>query len=131
MRFRPRRALANAILEGFRRAAMVGALQTQIAQPEPCVFPFRIAAQQFYVQPLGVFLLALLFQHAGQVVNDVGQIGYSGPCPDAGTPHHYAITVYALDAKLGLPADTKGRQLLTAIDGHILARGQVLGAYGR
>ena len=63
--------------------------------------------------------------------NDVGQIGYSGPCPDAGSTHHYAITVYALDAKLGLPADTKGRQLLTAIDGHILARGQVVGAYGR
>jgi Raf kinase inhibitor-like YbhB/YbcL family protein len=63
--------------------------------------------------------------------NDVGQIGYSGPCPDAGSTHHYAITVYALDTKLGLPANTKGRQLLTAIDGHILARGRILGAYGK
>jgi Raf kinase inhibitor-like YbhB/YbcL family protein len=63
--------------------------------------------------------------------NDVGQSGYSGPCPDAGSTHHYAITVYALDTKLGLPADTKGRQLLTAIDGHILARGQIVRAYGK
>lgn len=63
--------------------------------------------------------------------NDVGQNGYSGPCPDAGSTHHYAITVYALDTRLGLPVDTKGPQLLTAIDGHILARGQLVGAYGK
>jgi Raf kinase inhibitor-like YbhB/YbcL family protein len=63
--------------------------------------------------------------------NDIGQGGYSGPCPDAGSTHHYAITVYALDTKLGLPADTKGRQLLSAIDGHILARGEILRTYGR
>ena len=63
--------------------------------------------------------------------NDVRQFGYSGPCPDAGSTHHYAITVYALDTKLGLPADTTGGKLLTAIDGHILARGQIVGAYGK
>ena len=62
--------------------------------------------------------------------NDVGEFGYSGPCPNAGSTHHYAITVYALDTKLGLPVETKGRQLLTAIDGHILARGQIVGTYG-
>lgn len=66
-----------------------------------------------------------------QGTNDVSQIGYSGPCPDAGSTHHYAITLYALDTKLGLPATTKGRQLLSAIDGHVLARGQILGAYGK
>jgi Raf kinase inhibitor-like YbhB/YbcL family protein len=63
--------------------------------------------------------------------NDFDQIGYSGPCPDAGSTHHYAVTVYALDTKLGLPGDTKGPQLLTVIDGHILARGQIVGAYGK
>lgn len=63
--------------------------------------------------------------------NDVGAFGYSGPCPDAGSTHHYAITVYALDTKLGLPVDTKGRQLLKAIDGRILARGQIVGTYGK
>jgi hypothetical protein len=63
--------------------------------------------------------------------NDVGEFGYSGPCPDAGSTHHYAITVYALDKKLALPAETKGQPLLSAIDGHILARGEVDGTYTR
>jgi Raf kinase inhibitor-like YbhB/YbcL family protein len=61
--------------------------------------------------------------------NDIHQIGYSGPCPDDGKTHHYALTVYALDTKLALPVETQGRQLLTAIDGHILARGQIVGTY--
>ena len=63
--------------------------------------------------------------------NDAGQIGYWGPCPDAGSTHHYAVTLYALDRRLGLPADTKGPKLLTAVDGHILARGQIVAAYGK
>jgi Raf kinase inhibitor-like YbhB/YbcL family protein len=63
--------------------------------------------------------------------NDVGEFGYSGPCPKVGSTHHYAITVYALDTKAELPIDTKGRKLLTAIDGHILARGQIVGTYGK
>jgi Raf kinase inhibitor-like YbhB/YbcL family protein len=61
--------------------------------------------------------------------NDAHEFGFSGPCPYAGTTHHYAITVYALDTKLGLPVDTTGPQLLAAIDGHILARGQIPGTY--
>ncbi len=61
--------------------------------------------------------------------NDVREFGYSGPCPNAGSTHHYAITVYALDIRLGLPVDTTGPQLMRAIDGHILARGQILGTY--
>ena len=61
--------------------------------------------------------------------NDVGKPDYAGLCPDAGTTHHYAITVYALDTRLALPAATKAYALLTAIDGHVLARGQILGTY--
>jgi Raf kinase inhibitor-like YbhB/YbcL family protein len=60
--------------------------------------------------------------------NDGGEFGYYGPCPSAGSTHHYAITVYALDMT-GLPADTTGRQILSAIDGHVLARGELLGTY--
>jgi Raf kinase inhibitor-like YbhB/YbcL family protein len=61
--------------------------------------------------------------------NDAHEFGFSGPCPYAGTTHHYAITLYALDTRLGLPAATTGRRLLTAIDGHILARGQITVTY--
>ena len=61
--------------------------------------------------------------------NEARESGYSGPCPNAGSTHHYVISVYALDTQLGLPVDTTGGQLLTAIDGHILARGQILVTY--
>ena len=53
---------------------MIVALQAQIAQAEPGVFPFRIAPQKLHVQPFGFFFLALLFQHAGQVVHHIRQI---------------------------------------------------------
>lgn len=66
-----------------------------------------------------------------QGTNDLGELGYGGPCPSVGLSHRYVITVYALDTKLGLPADTKERQLLSAIDGHILARGELAGVYAR
>ncbi|MGH8231300.1 MAG: YbhB/YbcL family Raf kinase inhibitor-like protein [Steroidobacteraceae bacterium] len=66
-----------------------------------------------------------------QGTNDAGTTGYAGPCPPPGAPHHYALTIYALDIKLGLPATTRGSKLLPAIDGHILARGEVIGSYQR
>jgi Raf kinase inhibitor-like YbhB/YbcL family protein len=49
---------------------------------------------------------------AGQSRNGFDTIGYSGPCPKKGTiPHHYLITVWALNAghltfKDGTPAQT-------------------------
>jgi Raf kinase inhibitor-like YbhB/YbcL family protein len=61
--------------------------------------------------------------------NDAREFGYSGPCPYAGSTHHYDITVYALDARLGLPVSTTGGQLMTAMEGHILARGQLAATY--
>src|SRR5208282_885718 len=32
-----------------------------------------------------------------QVRNDFSAIGYGGPCPPKGKPHHYRVTIYALD----------------------------------
>lgn len=66
-------------------------------------------------------------EHTG--TNDVRTPGYAGPCPDAGSTHHYRITVYALDTRLDLPSSTDGQQLLTAIDGHILAQGKIGATY--
>jgi Raf kinase inhibitor-like YbhB/YbcL family protein len=31
-----------------------------------------------------------------QVRNDFGHVGYGAPCPPAGSPHHYVVTVWAL-----------------------------------
>ncbi len=62
--------------------------------------------------------------------NDFGKIGYGGPCPPSGT-HRYYFKVYALDTELTLkPAATKD-ELLKAMEGHILAQGQLMGTYSR
>ena len=63
--------------------------------------------------------------------NDFGRIGYGGPCPPPGGPHRYRFTVYALDETLGLEAGTSKTQLLAAITDHVLAQGQLTGAYQR
>ena len=56
---------------------------------------------------------------------------YRGPAPPAGTPHLYHFTVYALDQPLGLePGLTRG-QLLEAMDGHIIGRGDLVPIYER
>lgn len=66
-----------------------------------------------------------------QGTNDFAEIGYGGPCPPPGSPHHYRFLVYALDQTLSLGSTTTRAQLLTAMQGHILADGQAVGIYQR
>jgi Raf kinase inhibitor-like YbhB/YbcL family protein len=65
-------------------------------------------------------------------LNDFGVTAYSGPCPPPGDPpHHYHVTLYALD----LPKlDGAGHQLTYPrfrfmIRGHVLAEGTITGLY--
>lgn len=67
---------------------------------------------------------------ARQGVSDFGRIGYGGPCPPSGT-HRYFFKIYALDTTLDLQAGANKRQLLKAMEGHILAQGQLIGKYKR
>jgi len=67
---------------------------------------------------------------AGQGITDFGRVGYGGPCPPSGT-HRYFFKIYALDAELTLPADAGKRELIGAMQGHILAEGQLIGKYRR
>lgn len=63
-------------------------------------------------------------------VTSFGAPGYGGPCPPPGdTPHHYVFTLYALDELLVGKFD--GPDLLTAIKGHVLAKAQLIGRFGR
>ena len=87
-----------------------------------------------------------------QGTNDYGVVGYTGPCPSlfttsisqsggtydssahyyTGIPvlaHAYAFKVYALDTELDLAEGATKDELLQAMDGHILAGGEVKGEY--
>ena len=62
---------------------------------------------------------------------DFDKIGYGGPCPHGKSPHRYVFTLYALDTKLSLPAGSSAKQIMLAMDGHILAKGEITGSYRR
>jgi Raf kinase inhibitor-like YbhB/YbcL family protein len=63
--------------------------------------------------------------------NDFGRTGYGGPCPPPGRPHRYQFTLYAMDHPLDLKAGVSKEQLLSAMQGHVLAQGQLTGTYQR
>jgi Raf kinase inhibitor-like YbhB/YbcL family protein len=65
-----------------------------------------------------------------QGTSDFGRTGYGGPCPPSGT-HRYYFKVYALDSEIDLPAGARKPDLLKAMEGHILAQGQLMGKYKR
>ncbi len=62
--------------------------------------------------------------------NSGGRLGYSGPCPPSGT-HRYFFRLYALDARLDLAAGASKNQVLEAVQGHVLAQGELMGTYAR
>jgi len=73
---------------------------------------------------------AALENGAGHGTNDFGRLGYGGPCPPGGT-HRYFFKLYALDTELNLDSGVTKDQLLEAMQGHILAEGQLMGKYKR
>jgi Raf kinase inhibitor-like YbhB/YbcL family protein len=61
-----------------------------------------------------------------------GVNGFQPPCPPPGaTPHHYTFEMYALDAKLDLPAGATRADLLKAMDGHVVGKATYAGLFGR
>lgn len=60
--------------------------------------------------------------------NSKGNTGYTGPCPPTGT-HHYHFKIYALDMLLTLKEGASKMELQTAMEGHILANGELVGVY--
>jgi Raf kinase inhibitor-like YbhB/YbcL family protein len=63
-------------------------------------------------------------------LNSARQKGFMGPCPLSGI-HRYFFKVYALDTELKLGAKSTKRDLEKAIQGHILAEGELIGLYHR
>ena len=62
--------------------------------------------------------------------NGFEKIGYGGPCPPSGT-HRYFFKIYALDNELPLKAGATKAEVEKAMQGHIVAQGQLMGTYSR
>lgn len=63
-------------------------------------------------------------------LTDFRKHAYGGPCPPSGT-HRYFFKVYALDTLLDLDPNSKKRKVENAIQGHILAKSEIIGLYRR
>ena len=67
-----------------------------------------------------------------QGVNTVGKNPYRGPCPvSVSGAQRYTFKVYALNKKLNLKAEASRNEVEKAMEGHILAMGELLGEYNR
>jgi Raf kinase inhibitor-like YbhB/YbcL family protein len=63
---------------------------------------------------------------------DYGISGYGGPCPPKGKPHHYWITLSALDVPAieGADANTSAAVIGFNLHFHTIAKARLLGLYG-
>ena len=63
-------------------------------------------------------------------MTNFGRRGYGGPCPPSGY-HHYHFKLYALDEMLETESNIDKYKLLKKMEGHILAKGEIVGLYKR
>jgi Raf kinase inhibitor-like YbhB/YbcL family protein len=66
---------------------------------------------------------------AAELPNDFDKMGYGGPCPPAGAPHHYVIEVTALKAPVA--ATKPDAAFFQALDAAALARGSITVTFKR
>ena len=57
-------------------------------------------------------------------------LDYNGPCPPD-REHRYFFKLYALDTELKLPEQAKKQQVEKAMEGHVLAKTELMGRYER
>jgi len=70
------------------------------------------------------------FDGAAQGRTSNGTIGYFGPHPPKDDrAHHYHFEVFCLDSSLNLPPGATRRELMNAMSGHVLAKGELIGMY--
>jgi len=68
---------------------------------------------------------------ARQGMNDFHRFGYSGPCPPKNKEHRYFFRLYALDQQLGLMPGALKMDVERAMQGHVLAKTELMGRYER
>ena len=67
---------------------------------------------------------------ARQGKNDWSRTGYGGPCPPIGR-HRYFFKLYALDTTLGDLGTPAKKDVEKAMEGHVLAKAELMGTYQR
>ena len=60
--------------------------------------------------------------------NSWGRADYGGPCPPSGT-HRYFFKLYALDTTISLLPGATKQELVSAMDGHVLAEADLMGTF--
>ncbi len=63
--------------------------------------------------------------------NDMGNVGYDGPCPPYGSPHRYYFRLYAVDETLELTPGATRAQVLERIHDHVVGQTELMGRYAR
>jgi Raf kinase inhibitor-like YbhB/YbcL family protein len=63
-------------------------------------------------------------------LNSAMERGYTGMCPPYGT-HRYFFKIYALDGNLDLSINSTKKDLEKAMDGHVLAKGELVGLFSK
>lgn len=63
-------------------------------------------------------------------ITDFRKLEYGGPCPPSGV-HRYFFKVFALDTVLTLKEGATKAELLQGMEGHVLAKGELVGRYSR
>ena len=81
--------------------------------------------------PEGMSKAETLPSGAQQGMTDFKKVGYGGPCPPPGKPHHYFFKLYALDAPIALPPKATKADFLVAANSHLLAQAELVGIYER
>ena len=81
--------------------------------------------------PEGVPNEASLPDGTVQPVNTGKKNGFMGPGARGNVYHHYTFQLYALDTKLSLGPDATRAQIMTAMDGHVLAKAVLVGRFHR
>ena len=119
--------------------AVPGARSYALVMEDPDARPGPVVHWTAWNIPAGVTALPTGIAERDQVglpgLDDVrqgmttrGAVGYYGPRPPAGDPpHRYHIQLFALDRTLDLPLGATRDQLLAAMRGHVLARGEIIG----
>ncbi|PIR84050.1 YbhB/YbcL family Raf kinase inhibitor-like protein [Candidatus Kaiserbacteria bacterium CG10_big_fil_rev_8_21_14_0_10_51_14] len=67
-------------------------------------------------------------------ISGAGKNEYIGPCPPVQyepSEHRYFFTLYALDTTLPLLVGSSKREVFAAMQGHMLARAELMGKYKR